>query len=106
MALDFPRVVCLCGSTRFMTAFQEANLRETLAGKIVLSVGCNTQTDADLGLTAEQKTAADVLHKQKIALADEILVLNINGYIGESTRLEIEFAKAAGKTIRYLESNE
>ena len=103
-----PKIVCLCGSTRFMDAFQEANLRETIAGNIVLSVGCNTKGDTDLmamgELTSEAKAALDELHKRKIDLADEILVLNVGGYIGESTRSEIDYAIEHDKTVRYLEN--
>lgn len=103
----FPKIVCLCGSTRFMDAFQEANLRETIAGNIVLSIGCNTKSDADLmmlgELTEEAKAALDTLHLRKIDLADEVLVLNVGGYIGSSTRNEIIYAMAEGKPIRYLE---
>jgi hypothetical protein len=108
---DRPRVVCLCGSTRFFEAFQQANYSETMAGRIVLSVGfyphradmCHGQT---LGCTAKQKLALDELHKRKIDLADEILVLNVNGYVGDSTRSEIEYAQARGKPVRYLEPRE
>lgn len=103
-----PRIVCLCGSTRFMAAFQEANLRETLAGRIVLSVGAFVHSDSELlasgVLTEVKKRALDELHKRKIDLADEILVLNVGGYIGESTRSEIAYAEAHGKIVRYLET--
>ncbi|MGE0412000.1 MAG: hypothetical protein AB7I98_03990 [Verrucomicrobiales bacterium] len=103
---SFPTVVCLCGSTRFAEAFREANLRETLAGKIVLSVGCDTKSDADLialgELTPEKKAELDELHKRKIDLAEEILVLNVGGYIGDSTRSELAYAQAGGKRIRWL----
>ena len=99
----YPLVVCLCGSTRFHEAFQQANYDLTLAGKIVLSIGCNTKSDAGLGITDEQKIALDELHKRKIDLADEVLVLNVGGYIGESTRSEIEYATNCGKPVRYLE---
>lgn len=102
--VDFPKIVCLCGSTRFTDAFREANLRETLAGNVVLTVGCDTKSDDQLEITAEMKGRLDHLHKQKIALADEILVLNVEGYIGASTRSEIAFAERAGKSIRYLEA--
>lgn len=102
-----PTIVCLCGSTRFMEAFQAANLRETLAGKIVLSVSCNTKSDSDLlkmgELTEEVKAQLDELHKRKIDLADEILVLNVGGYIGDSTRSEIAYAFRHGKVVRWLE---
>lgn len=104
-----PRIVCLCGSTRFSEAFQAANLRETLAGKIVLSIGCDMRSDNDIfsHLTAGQqecmKLALDWLHLRKIELADEVLILNVDGYIGSSTRRELEYAKHIGKEIRYLE---
>lgn len=100
-----PRIVCLCGSTRFSDAFQDANLKETLAGNIVLSIGCNTKSDDDLvkaGMVIN-KEALDTLHLHKIDLADEVLVLNVGGYIGESTRREIEYAQRLGKVIRWLE---
>jgi hypothetical protein len=98
-----PIVVCLCGSTRFMQAFQNANLRETLAGKIVLSIGCDTKSDQDLALGPVDKTALGLLHLFKIDLADEILVLNVGGYVGESTQIEIDYARMQGKRIRWLE---
>jgi hypothetical protein len=77
-------VVCLCGSTRFMQAFYDANMRETLAGRVVLTVGMSSK--GDCRPTEEQKKALDELHLDKIDMADEILVLNV-----------------AGKKVRYLE---
>jgi len=98
-----PTVVCLCGSTRFYKAFRKANLNLTLTGKIVLSIGCDFKSDDGLGLTVADKIRLDELHKRKIDLADEILVLNVGGYIGDSTRNEIEYAKRLSKHICYLE---
>jgi hypothetical protein len=107
MPAGFPEIVCLCGSTKFIEAWQKANLEETLAGRIVLSIVCNTKSDADLQrmgeLSAEKKIELDELQKRKIDLCDGVLVLNVGGYIGYSTRNEIEYATAAGKRIRYLE---
>lgn len=103
MRKQVPTIVCLCGSTRFGDAFREANLQETLAGKIVLSIGCDFKSDQALGLTEKDKERLDELHLRKIDLADEVLVLNVNGYIGISTRHEIEYAEQQGKQIRYLE---
>jgi hypothetical protein len=94
-------VTCLCGSTRFSEAFQRANLEETLAGRIVLSIGCDTKSDQGLGLGPEVKAQLDALHLRKIDMADEILVLNVGGYIGESTSREVAYAQ--GKRVRYLE---
>ena len=105
---ETPRIVCLCGSTRFGEAFAKANLEETLAGRIVLSIGCNMKSDTEIfgnlseSKLQEIKTGLDELHKRKIDLADEILVLNVGGYIGDSTRSEIEYAVMHGKLIRWL----
>lgn len=106
-----PTIVCLCGSTRFYPHFQKANFDETMAGKIVLSVGfyphggfeSRALHGQDIGVTAEEKVALDVLHKRKIDLADEVLVLNVGGYIGESTRSEVNYAAMTNKKIRWLE---
>ncbi len=100
--VDRPVIVCLCGSTRFMHAFQEANLQETLAGRIVLSVGCNTKNDSNLGLSEEVKTNLDRLHLYKIDLADEVLILNFGGYVGASTAREIVYAWSHRKRLRWL----
>lgn len=101
-----PRIVCLCGSTRFYDAYQEAYYRETLAGKIVLSVGFAPQSQThgeEIGCTPEQKKGLDELHLRKIDIADEVLFLNVGGYMGESTRRELEYARKAGKMICFLE---
>jgi hypothetical protein len=95
-------VVCLCGSTRFKGAFEDANRRETLAGRIVLSVGVFGHCEAE-PLRPAVKAELDELHLRKIDRADEILVININGYIGESTRREIAYAQARGKRVRFVE---
>ena len=102
-----PRIVCLCGSTRFYDEFRRQNLRLTLAGEIVLSIGCDTKSDGDLAAAGEVdfaavKTDLDALHKRKIDLADYVLVINLGGYVGESTRSEIEYAKSIGKRVEYL----
>ena len=98
-----PTVICLCGSTRFFDVFKKINYDLTLAGNIILSVGCDMKSGDGLQITLEQKIALDELHKRKIDLADEILVLNVNGYIGDSTRSEIAYAMVRGKRVRYLE---
>ena len=107
LAGKLPIIVCLCGSTRFYEEFHKANIRETLAGKIVLSIGIDFKSDADLLLAGEitlaDKKRMDELHLQKINLADEVLILNVHGYIGESTRRELEYAREHDKRIRWLE---
>lgn len=105
-----PTIVCLCGSTRFSQAYRDANLRETLAGNIVLSIGCDIRSDTEVfgHMTIDEivmiKDQLDRLHLRKIDLADGILVLNVGGYIGESTAREIAYAQSLGKPIRYLEA--
>lgn len=96
------KVITLCGSTKFKDEFLEAQKRLTLEGKIVISVGLFGHTDNEQ-MTKECKTMLDDMHKQKIDMADEIYVINVGGYIGFSTKSEIEYAKNTGKVIHYLE---
>ena len=105
----FPTIVCLCGSTRFSDAFRKAALDETLAGRIVLSIGCDMKDDNELfgHLDDDQrvriKSGLDELHLRKIDLAHEVFILNVGGYVGESTRREVLYARMQGKCIRWLE---
>jgi len=101
MKMSKPVIVCLCGSGRFRDAFKTAEFNETLSGKIVLTIGCNTHDSEEL---KQYKPILDELHLRKIDLADEVLILNVGGYIGESTRRELNYAESLGKTIRFLES--
>jgi hypothetical protein len=103
-----PKIVCLCGSTRFYREFQQANYDETFKGNIVLSVGFypHAQKQAhgeNVGCTPELKTKLDLLHLRKIDLADEIFVLNVGGYVGDSTANEIAYVLSQGKIIRWIE---
>lgn len=103
-----PTIVCLCGSTRFYQQFQEANYRETMNGKIVLSVGFYPHSSEQMhgehiGITPEQKEALDLLHLEKVKMADEVLILNVGGYIGSSTARELAYALELGKNVRFLE---
>jgi len=101
-------VVCLCGSTRFWESFRDEGLRLTLEGKIVLSIGICAPDSVVLANPSsaegkEQKRMLDALHKDKIDLADEVLILNVGGYIGDSTRSELAHAIKLGKVVRWLE---
>lgn len=100
--MNKPKIVCLCGSTKFKEAFEKANFDETMKGNIVLSVGCFMHKDK-IPITEDQKIKLDELHKRKIDLADEVFVLNVNSYIGESTESEIDYAFTHAKKVRYLE---
>ena len=100
-----PPVVCLCGSTRFKQAFLDANRSETLAGRVVLSVGLFGHEEG-IDMAGPVKAMLDRLHLAKIDMADEVLVLNVGGYVGESTRREVEYARRHGKRLRWLEPAE
>ena len=104
------KIVTLCGSTRFKNEFMEAQKRLTLDGCIVISVGLfghsgdsEVWENMDEGTLTRTKEMLDDMHKRKIDLADEIYVINVGGYIGDSTRSEIAYAKATGKGVKYLE---
>lgn len=99
------KVITLCGSTRFKEQFFEAQKRMTLEGNIVISVGLFGHAGDDEVWTEGKKEMLDDMHKRKIDMADEIFVINVGGYIGSSTRSEIEYAEANGKKVNYLESN-
>ena len=100
------KVITLCGSTRFRDAFTEAQKRLTLEGNIVISVGLFGHAGDDEVWKPGTKEMLDDMHKRKIDMADEIYVINVGGYIGESTRSEIEYARRNGKAVRYLEEKE
>lgn len=94
-------VICLCGSTKFKDEFIALNKKLTLQGNIVLTCGFFAHAD-DEPITDEQKKALDELHKRKIDLADIVFIINVDGYVGESTRSEIEYAAQQKKVISYL----
>lgn len=103
-----PRVVCLCGSTRFIEQFFRSGWAETLEGRIVLSVGVCLDHPGDeegghVGEALGVNDMLDELHFRKIDLADDVLVLNLDGYIGKSTQREIAYAMATGKPVRFLD---
>lgn len=95
-------ITTICGSTKFKEAFIEANKKLTLEGKIVLTVGFFEHAQG-IALTEEQFELLKALHFEKIRMSDEIFVVNVNGYIGNSTQIEIAYAKDLGKKIMYLE---
>ncbi len=95
-----PRIICLCGSTKFKKEYEQMNRRFTLKGYIVLSVGFFGHSD-EVQPTDEEKRKLDELHKRKIDLADEVFIINLGGYIGESTRDEISYSRAHNKPISF-----
>ena len=106
--MNKPKVITLCGSTRFIEEFDKHMLRLTLEGVIVLTIGTHRNTDGNLARKYAdgfqgKKEMLDELHKRKIDLSDGIFVINKDGYIGLSTRGEIEYAREMGRQIEYLE---
>lgn len=106
------KVITLCGSTRFKDEFMKAQKDLTLKGNIVISVGLfghsgdwEVWENMDKGTLTKTKEMLDDMHKRKIDMADEIFVINVGGYIGSSTKSEIEYALKNGKKVNYLEEN-
>jgi hypothetical protein len=98
------RIITLCGSTRFKDEFLAAQKRLTLEGHIIISVGLFGHSGDDEVWSASTKPMLDDMHLRKIDLADGIFVINPGGYIGSSTRNEIEYAMKTGKHVDYLEN--
>ena len=94
-------MVTLCGSTKFKDEFMAIQKKLTLDGNIVISVGLYGHSGDDEVWTEGIKEMLDDMHKRKIDMADEIFVINVDGYIGASTKSEIEYAKSKGLPIRY-----
>jgi hypothetical protein len=96
-------IVVLCGSTEFMDEFNEANIEQTAMGRIVLTVGCNMKKPHPLWDTVSKaealKVKLDELHKDKIRMADYVLVVGTR--IEDSTQAQIEFALSLGKMVAF-----
>ena len=106
------KVITLCGSTKFKDEFIKVQKDLTLKGNIVISVGLfghagdnEVWENMDEGTLTKTKEMLDDMHKRKIDMADEIFVINVHGYIGESTKSEIEYAIKNNKKVNYLEEN-
>lgn len=99
---DNYKVITLCGSTKFKNEFLKVQKELTLAGNIVISVGLFGHSGDTEVWTEGTKEMLDDMHKKKIDMADEIFVINVDGYIGNSTKSEIEYAEAHNKKVNYL----
>ena len=100
-----PKIICYCGSIRMaLEAFKKAEYQSVLDGNIALLPCCMfVDIQREYGAESDYKKKADDLHKRKIDICDEVVILNVDDYIGESTRSEIEYATKIGKPISYLE---
>ena len=110
MATNKYKVITLCGSTRFKDEFIRVQKELTLKGNIVISVGLfghsgdsEVWENMDDSTMIKTKEMLDDMHKRKIDMSDEIFVINVDGYIGESTKSEIEYAIKNNKKVNYLE---
>lgn len=104
-----PKIVCLCGSTRFVEEFMITSWLLEKQG--IITLGINILPNGYFGKEnahgAEHegvKHILDELHKRKIDLADEVIIICPGGYIGESTRNEINYALIKNKPIRHFKT--
>lgn len=97
---DRPTIVCLCGSTRFRDAFEDAGRSESLAGRIVVGPEVFSQADGPV-LDDETVRRLGEVHRFKIDLADEVLVIDVDGYVGPATQAEVAYAQKLRKRVRY-----
>lgn len=94
------KIITVCGSYKYEKEMKEITEYMALQGNCMITPIdlCKPNKEA---YTKEQAIMFDKMHKEKIKLADAILVVNVNGYIGKSTKSEIEFAKSLNKEILY-----
>ena len=97
------KIITLCGSTKFKDDFIKEQKRLTLEGNIVLSVGLFGHSGDTEVWNEGIKELMDDMHKSRIDLSDEIFVINKDGYIGSSTKSEIEYAIKTNKKVNYME---
>lgn len=93
-----PDIVCLCGSSRFLGEFERISREETLNGKIVLNRDVPTGDE-----TPDIRARLDELHRYKIAMSDEVIVINKDNSIDEATRAQVEYAKSIGKKVTFTD---
>lgn len=98
-----PLIICLCGSTKFKAEFLSAARAFTLQGHIVVMPGVFGHTDGGF-VSGDVKKKLDELHFRKIEMADLVYVVNPNGYVGDSTRKEIEYAQSLHKLVNFMEA--
>lgn len=97
------KVITLCGSTKFKDDFIREQKRLTIEGNIVISVGMFGHSGDDEVFDGNVKEMLDDMHKRKIDMADEIFVINKGGYVGSSTKSEIEYAMKTNKKVVFME---
>lgn len=94
------KIITVCGSYKFRKEMVEVTEKLALQGNCMLTPIELSKPNKE-AYTEKEAEIFDKMHKEKIKLADAILVVNVNGYIGDSTKTEIEYAKLLGKEILY-----
>lgn len=103
---SFPEIVCLCGALKFMDTFRAKEYEFEMKGVIVLGPSFKpgvAEQSGTAGCTPDEKVMLDKLHKHKIDISNRVYVINVGGYIGESTRSEIEHARKRGIPVEFME---
>ena len=98
------KIITICGSLKFKDEMIQVAIQMELEGNVVLTPLFPISNENIL--TEDEICLLSKIHKEKIKISDAIMVINVNRYIGESTRSEIEYAKILNKEVRYLESND
>lgn len=95
------KIITICGSMKFVRKMMEISEKVELQGNVVLMPIYNPSRPNKEAFTNEEVLILDKLHRERIKLSDAILVVNVNGYIGSSTKSEIEYAKSLNKEVIY-----
>ena len=95
------KIITVCGSLKFYKEMMEIAEKMELKGNCMLVPIYNPNKPSKDDFTEEEALMLDKMHKERIKLADAILVVNVNNYIGDSTKKEIEYAKSLKKEIMY-----
>ena len=94
------KIITVCGSYKFRKEMVEVTEKLALQGNCMLTPIELSKPNKE-AYTEKEAEMLDKMHKEKIKLADAILVVNVNDYIGNSTKTEIEYAKLLGKEVLY-----
>jgi hypothetical protein len=98
-------IVCLCGSTKYKQTFEDEIERLTFEGCITVAPGVFGHADG-IDLSDQEKQALDRLHREKVLISDRVHVVNVNGYVGDSTEAEIKYAKKIGTPVTWYDDSE
>lgn len=92
------KIITICGSFKYIDEMKKISEKLCLEGNCVLSP---MYPISNKKYSDEDKIILGKMHLERIKISDAILVVDINSYIGDATKKEIEFAKRLGKEIIY-----